>query len=438
VQYCHEELIGSYIPSDMGIAPSPTPSGATQRALALGKTLGYDLNFYDLTPALKLHPEIKTLCIDEVQNFPRCVLRILCDKRFRIHVAGDPNQGFLDPRSNLESIRQYFLTNKTQVVEHVFTQSYRISQKVAEVMTRFLAFQDMHCTRIGDDKTTERDIKSVPDARVGQALYHDILNEGEISAYKTLCQDTNYAIVVPEASQIEAVQYLFGTRLVFIVEEISGGEYKNVILYNLFEKIDQALNKALQKQKKNHKTKTTRVKDKCDTTGEEMVSLFREAYVALSRAREKIIIFYNTQHEHASQLVHYLKHGVTIGSEKKPTESPSPVSLHLPDPLGMETEEETKVEPEKYHTQWVLECNKFIKRALEPSMGPNARKRFLNIAKGILKDKHLNPKDIELPDNAQLPEGYECFFVSNLESKLKRKPKSALILSKENSQTSNH
>jgi len=419
VRYCHENLIGSYIPVDLD---ANAGIGATLRSVAIGNTPGYDLNFYDLSSAIQQYPKLHTILIDEVQNFPLCTLLPFLNNRFRIHAAGDSDQGWLDPRSNLERIRQSFRENAVNFSEHIFTQSYRTSKKVSAALTNLLTLQNVFCKHIGQDiKTAAREIQVSPDQKIGATYYFDLSDKAKIAEYKVLCEESaKYVVIISDPTTEEAEEERFGTKLVFNTKEVSGGEFEHVILIDPFKKIAKALRK-FSKQDIQDATKTNRLKDKEDMTGQELIPLFRELFVLLSRPRKSYIIFYNSHHENEAYIVQQLQKVLGTSLEfnteikekaERTTESlltleHTPV-LHLPIEINLE---KIKLKQAKNRLHWIKRCNALIEQAFEESK--EIRKHvYLKKAKSIFEDKRLNKEEIQLPGDCTLPEKFSCFLPS--------------------------
>jgi TPR repeat protein len=379
--------------------------------------LGYDLSFYNLSKAIDKLINLHTVFIDEIQNFTLCMLFPFLSGRFHFHFAGDSNQSALDPRSNLERIRQTLLKNAVVFKEHLFKRSYRISREIAEVLEGLLRMCDTYCPRLGNDKTATHKTEIGLNFKKGAAYYYDLSDKAQIKYYQDLCkQNPRYVVVVQDETQLETAKREFGPH-VLTLEAIAGGEYSHVILLDPFKTLGIALARHPEKEI-NPDTILNRQKDKQDTTGEELVTMFKKAYVALSRPRKSLIVFYNTTDKKQCYIVEHLKNHVQKSPAQTKIESNvetkqisdlSPTHLRQPSNTSLAKEKDTKVKKEKNRLGWIYECNKYLKRAFGTHK-PLEKESFLKSAKQIFNEHKLKAKDLTLPKNCDLPDEYACFL----------------------------
>ncbi len=415
-KYCTEELMGSHIPKDTEEVLSDTimPSAAYQRAQALGKRLGYDLNFYDLLPALRKQ-NIHTLYLDEVHNYPKLFLSAVLSLGCKIQAAGDSDQGLYDILLPLEHLRQIFNFRAKAEPEafkvHAFMTSYRASQAVAKLLTEWLRFQYTCCP--STDPFASKEVQIPPNTIRGSVNYFKGFNSETgnlelevIEKYKLLCANNpNMAFVTASDEEAEVLQKALDTPLVLTADEICGLEYTHlVIVGDILKKVKSILEK--RPKLKANTQKSTRPKNKEESVpGEELVLELHKIYVILSRAVESLDIDKCNDLEQLLDLKvrdNLCIQEMTVQEEQK-----------------YEVESTTLRSAEQNHIDWITRCNEFIQQALSEGLHKKKKISFLQKAKKIFENENLKASDIQLSPDVKLPEGFECFLPSKPESLVK-------------------
>ncbi len=420
-RYCEKTLIGSYIPKDEEARVQPYSSGARRRAELSGIEMGYDLSFYDLSPALQKTTNIHTLYLDEIQNLPRAFIKSLLACSFGIQASGDANQALYDPLSNLEFIRQSFRKNGVAFVEHPFTLSYRNSKKIIDLLNLLLELLDRHCARNGDDKTAKYLMQCDSTTPTGDVFYEPMpVLEKEIAIgldekttaetsekkYRKMSEDSSYMVVIPDITYLPMASKYFNPDNILTLEDIGGLESEHVIAINLFEKLASMLPELLQASEESAKlSKSFRSKDKQDITGQEMILEFHRILVGLSRAKESCTLFFNEKETH---MIQYFKSKPTLNIQQA---LPATMPQNVPIQSSSLPAEEKSAREIGNRLGWIKRVNTLIQLAFDHKLAYNktGENRVLTMAKNIFINNKLNLDDIELPDNYLLPKGYECF-----------------------------
>jgi|GEM_PF-2582150 hypothetical protein len=142
-----------------------------------------------------------------------------------------------------------------------------------------------------EQKEGDLSIQTPKDALTGVVLHYDDAMQCRLQYFKDkpLGPDT---VIITDAKHVEEAKEKFGTLLVFTPEQTVGLDYPNVVLYRLFEPQNTWVKEIYEHYKKNGRESNTNraSKEILKSVSPECVSFCHRLFVALSRAKDTIIL----------------------------------------------------------------------------------------------------------------------------------------------------
>lgn len=373
-----------------------------------------DLNFYDLSEAINTYKQknpniVPQLFGDESQNLSKRQLKnCMYYAAPNITFCADPEQSVYDPIPNAQFLKQLCIKQNLTPEYIPLTQSYRVTQPVAEVLNRLSTLQNQYNGGVINAETNPEKIVSQKEGAPPTLITVSELKDAIEEKYQQYCDSSDYAVVVGEASLIDEAQKKFKTPLVFTPDEIIGLT-KNIIFYKPFNAFTTDELKTLipfctDPNATHHPHKP---KDKHDKTKQSLNTKINQLRVAIGRSPQSLdLIINDTAHKRSKQKNPEEMLAQYLGIEKPPIKNASPCT-------ETKTKAETKTETESDLTtpneqqnnrqKWLEECRKLIVKKKYKQAYDTRIARGFSVA------------ELNIPESfkAQIPTEYHAaFFLS--------------------------
>jgi hypothetical protein len=265
----------------------------------------YDLNILSWNYLGLVRPTYDFVVVDEIQDLTPVQISFILSflkKPENFIFCGDGHQ-IVHPNFFSWSKLKTFLFDleaknkirlKQQILQ-VITTNFRNAKKITELSNKILVIKNLKFGAL--DKESHFLLETNAD------------NEGSVDFFEEkpkLCDDLNkktkksvrWAVIVMSEELKSLAKKQFQTPLIFTIHEAKGLEYENVILYNFISAFDKSFRQISEEispaqvleviQSGQHQT-YARNRDKEDKTLEALKFYINSAYVAVTRAVEKVI-----------------------------------------------------------------------------------------------------------------------------------------------------
>jgi len=261
----------------------------------------FDTNILSYYYKEKTSPRYDAVIIDEVQDFTNSQLSLVLTMLKSPHqffMCGDANQIVHPNFFSWSGLKQLFYTSEdlaTNNITRILTRNYRNTVEVTELANRVLKVKNARFGSI--DKESHYLIES-QSSHKGDVACIKATPEKIDEINKKISKSITFAIITLSEKQKEGARKLFGTPLVFTVQEAKGLEYENVILYNFLEGEPRFLDiaKGLSSDIFEQEFKYGRAKSKSDKSMEVYKFYINSLYVAITRAIKSVYLIEKNPH----------------------------------------------------------------------------------------------------------------------------------------------
>lgn len=264
----------------------------------LGEGQYFDTNILSYYYKEKASPRYDAVIIDEVQDFTNSQLSLvlaMLKSPHQFFMCGDANQIVHPNFFSWSGLKQLFYTSEelsTNDITRILTRNYRNTLEVTELANRVLKVKNARFGSI--DKESHYLIES-QSTHKGDVACIKSTPEKIDDINKKISKSITFAIITLTEKQKEEARKLFGTPLVFTVQEAKGLEYENVILYHFIDGEPRFLDiaKGLTPDVLDQEFKYGRAKDKSDKSMEVYKFYINSLYVGITRAIKSVYLIEN-------------------------------------------------------------------------------------------------------------------------------------------------
>ncbi|MFI4918047.1 MAG: ankyrin repeat domain-containing protein, partial [Legionellales bacterium] len=314
------------------------PLGQRQSAAAgqparLAICAAYEAYKTHLTSMHKIAPELhpmasaststyKLFVVDEAQDFSYGQLRNLNHEAASniIYFLGD-HQVLFDGKSRLNYLQQLFYGAQPAVNVLTLPATYRCSEPVSAVANALIALK-YQVTGGAADKLESATLQVAKDSqfKAGDASRISPDNEQQRALLKSAAESPQCAIITLPKYANEA-KALFNTPLIFTAKEVKGLEYDTVILWRLLSCKDAK--KIADKLGDNDAQASAGHRAKAGHSDESFVPYLNELITAVTRARRKLVIAQDNEHQIKAIISALDKSLVTAAAVEEKKEQPA-------------------------------------------------------------------------------------------------------------------
>lgn len=309
------------------------------------------------------------LLVDEIQQWSVPMLSWLCQAPVPIGFYGDPHQCTIDPRLNNIKLIQHFFPKIKDRGFFSLHSTHRNPPAIAHCANALLKAKRNMVGRILKDGDEDQEFTSLRQHMKGQCNWHLHKTDTAIGEVSNIANSPDTAFVVFTEEDREAIKKTYKTELVFLVEEIVGLEFPNIIIFKpgqCLKKVDTGLWETI---KATPESVTGRTKDK---------SLIHENQQAILNLNKLFVAV-----TRASRVLHFL----TVKNNNKFTRDLKEICEQHKQLGGIDEEEKHPTTPptvEEIKEQWHVRVRQLILTGVVKNS---------DIAKEVWKNNKLGSED---------------------------------------------